>query len=220
MKQTFFLLALLAIAPVAHAWDCTYWHQWTDPKGECYQPPPTTGSAQQQQGQQQTQTTSSEATAAQAQAQAANATGGDAKQSQAQDANNVGNTLSTSSYYSNPRQTPPALSGYVEPTIACANARNGGASSPVAGISFGFSTKDKDCDLREDARLLYEFGQPRLAVELLCADARKRGLKDCTYTPPIAHVVIRQDDGRKQHYVTEEELRTVLERILERTTSK
>ena len=111
-------------------------------------------------------------------AQGGNATGGAAS--------NAGNSQSLSTSYEYPRQTPMAMAGFVQPTIPCATARNAGASSPVVGLAFGFSTDDKECDLREDARLFYAFGQPELAVRLLCKDARKFGLKHCAYAAPVA----------------------------------
>lgn len=148
-----------------------------------------------------------------------NATGGNATGGNASggSASNAGNAQSLSTSYSYPRQTPMAMAGFVQPTIPCATARNAGASSPVVGLAFGFSTDDKECDLREDARLFYAFGQPELAVRLLCQDAAKFGLQGCHYAAPVArqHVIERapvskapsQPDPR---YVTQAELLRII----------
>ena len=100
-------------------------------------------------------------------------------------ASNQGNSQSTQfqgdSY---PRQTPAALAGFVQPTSTCTAARNGGASSPVAGISFGVSTKDEECDLRETARMFFEMGQAKLGVELLCKSKAAGRLHECGYVDP------------------------------------
>lgn len=136
------------------------------------------------------------------------ATGGTASQSQ--DASNAGNAQSLTEAVDYPRQTPEAVAGFVQPTIPCATARNAGASSPVVGLAFGFSGRDKECDLRETARLFYEFGQPELAVALLCQAARKYGLKDCRYAAPAVD----------PKYVTRAELLEMERRLVERGVGK
>lgn len=107
------------------------------------------------------------------------------------DANGGNASGQNTSYVSTaPRQTPPAFAGTVQPTASCRGAVNGGASSPIAAISFGVSRKDDECDLRETAREFYEMGERELAIELLCqSDAAKR-LEQCgPYYPPIPVVV-------------------------------
>ena len=151
---------------------------------------------------------SSDATGGTASSQGGSAT-------QTQQASNAGNAQSISTAYSYPRQTPMAMAGFVQPTIPCATARNAGASNPVVGLAFGFSGHDKECDLREDARLFYAFGQPELAVRLLCKDARKFGLKDCHYTAP--QVALQQPPAK---YVTPAELRQAMKRVTERILTK
>ncbi len=148
-------------------------------------------------------------TAAGGYAQGGNATGGMAS--------NAGNSQSLSTSYEYPRQTPMAMAGFVQPTIPCATARNAGASSPVVGLAFGFSTDDKECDLREDARLFYAFGQPELAVRLLCKDAAKFGLKHCAYAAPIARRPVETPPSVADtaapvdpKYVTQAELQRVI----------
>lgn len=86
----------------------------------------------------------------------------------------------SASYYSSaPRQTPPAFAGTVQPTASCRGALNGGASSPIAAISFGVSRDDKECDLREVAREFFEMGRPDLGVALLCQSEAAQRLASC-----------------------------------------
>ena len=154
---------------------------------------------------------SSDATGGTSSAQGGSAT-------QTQQASNAGNAQSVATSYSYPRQTPMAMAGFVQPTIPCATARNAGASSPVVGLAFGFSGHDKECDLREDARLFYEFGQTDLAVRLLCKDAAKFGLKNCKYVAPKPTEIQRTVVITKppQNYVTQKELQRAIKTVLEK----
>ena len=209
MRKILTMLALLIISPATFAWNCEYWHQNTNSGGECYQPPAagavvTANSFA---------TATAQAQAAARQSQVAN--GGNAQ------ATNAGNTQSTS--YAYPRQVPPAFSGQVSPTVSCASARNGGVSSLVFGASFGFSTIDKGCERREDARYLWAFGQRRQAVELLCMDARKLGLKNCHYAVPKkkgARPIAATRPVSVTKYVTQSELKKVERRIVKGALSK
>lgn len=231
LRRTAPLLVLAAVCMPAYAWDCSKWHQSTDPHGECYvppDPPSSQATAAQTQGQGQSQAAyggASQATATGGTGGAGgNAQGGTASQTQTAaasatnsaqggDASNAGNAQSVSESTNYPRQTPMAMAGFVQPTIPCATARNGGASSPVVGLAFGFSGHDKECDLREDARLLFAFGRPDLAVALLCKDAERFGLKDCA---PVTAAAPKADP----RYVTREELREVEKRLVQRGAGK
>jgi hypothetical protein len=217
----FLALTLFCISP-AYAWDCSVWHQSTNPSGECYQAPAgaaatSTASATQQQAQIQGQAQQQTATGGTASATASGGQGGSATAAGGSggSADNAGNSQSSTYVSITPRQTPVAVSGYVEPSAECMAARNGGASSPVAAISFGFSKVDKGCELREDARMLYEMGQRAQAVELLCVEARKLGLKDCAYHVLVVAAVRRDPDA-----VTREELREVERRMVRRGVGK
>ena len=168
---------------------------------------------------------SSVATGGTSNSQAVGGAGGTANQTQS--ASNQGNNQTSIATYKTyyPRQTPPAFSGNVEPTIPCANARNAGASSPIIGLSVGFSTENHECDLREDARLFYEFGQPQLAVRLLCKDAKKFGLKNCQFNnPPVPVVIVARNPvphkNKDKNYVTQQELHTVESRMTKKLLDK
>lgn len=114
---------------------------------------------------------------------ASNATGGDAS----------GQSVNESSVYVEKRQTPPAFAGNVQPTASCRGAINGGASAPVAGISFGFSKKDDECDAREAAREFYEMGRPDLAIMVLCKTKVGKSLGDACVPQKVVVVVTQED---------------------------
>lgn len=132
----------------------------------------------------------------------------------AADNNSTGSGNSTSytdnSSYEVPRQTPPAILGTVQPTTSCTAARNGGASSPVAALSLGWSAKDVECDLRETSRQFYEMGQVELAVQLLCKSEAAKRLDRCQYAQP----------AQPAQPVTHQELLEVEKRMLQRGVSK
>jgi hypothetical protein len=91
----------------------------------------------------------------------------------------------SSTYNENiPRQTAMAYAPDVFSTANCFKGFSGGASSPVAGISFGAGKIDGDCNL---LRIAHEFivnGNVRAAAKLMCATkaAKNAGLTadDCT----------------------------------------
>lgn len=160
----------------------------------------TNGANSPSQSQNQTQYARSHSVSTSASNATSNATGGDASSQSVAMGGTGGASTSNASggdggnvaYNANQvRQTPPAFAGTVQPTASCKNAINGGASAPIAGISFGVGKTDKECDLRETARMFYELGERTLAVELLCtSDAAKR-LQACapTVAPPAPVVV-------------------------------
>lgn len=154
-------------------------------------------------------------------AASSNSAGGTASASGGQGgASNSGGNNYTSSD-SIPRQTPPAFAGSVEPTASCKNARNAGASSPVAGISFGISTTDDECDLRETARLFFEMGQPALGVELLCKSKAANRLSSCAYAAPAVATTAGFDTRHEPvDAVTHSELQEVEKRMLQRGVGK
>lgn len=245
------VLLLLASAH-AYAWDCSIpANRHLNVAGnECYVPvqpkthpiaPPTTVLLQpsQTQGQGQTQSQTSQGgaggSAAQHQGQTdvsnsssksgaySNSAGGTATASGGQGgASNSGGNSYTSDE-SIPHQTPPAFAGSVQPTASCKNARNGGASAPVAGVSFGWSTSDDECDLRETAREFFEMGQPAIGVALLCQSKAAKRLPSCTYAGPVVQLSVAPVApaiAPPVDAVTHDELRQVERRILQRTTSK
>lgn len=104
-----------------------------------------------------------------------------------------GQSVNESSTYIEKRQTPPAFAGNVQPTASCRGAINGGASAPVAGISFGFSKKDDECDAREAAREFYEMGRPDLAIMVLCKTKVGKSLGDACVPQKVVAVVTQED---------------------------
>lgn len=115
-----------------------------------------------------------------------NATGGAGGLASAGASANGQNSTSIASSYQEVRQTPPAFAGNVQPTASCKNAINGGASAPIAGLSFGFGKGDPECDKRETAREFHEMGRPDLAIALLCSTKAAAGLPGCQPPSPVA----------------------------------
>lgn len=199
MRLKFVPLVLLVLSSPAFAWDCSKWIS-TVPGTECYRKLPDTGGK-------------ANATSKSKSKSVSKATSTATSESSSQ-ANNAGvtTTFDDHSSVSVPRQTPPAFAGDVQPTTSCANARNGGASSPIAGLSVGFSTKDKECDLRETARLFWEMGQRETAVLLLCQSesAKKLGnrcaFKETQTDDGYYHWLLDKERERRIHEHRAEDL--------------
>jgi hypothetical protein len=78
---------------------------------------------------------------------------------------------------------------------------SGGASAPFGGISFGGSTLDKQCDMRETARAFALLGSRYAAAKILCnTDAAKKAhlsIEECLTSVP---------DGEQQHIYANEQI--------------
>lgn len=135
------------------------------------------------------------------------AQGGAATSSAANDSHNTaegGNAsgqqtnISSSDSYREVRQTPPAFSGNVQPTSSCKNAVNGGASAPVAGLSFGFGTKDEECDRRALAESFVQVGDREAAHGVLCDSKYARKLPQCQQHAVVAQVATERTYTRDE----------------------
>lgn len=151
---------------------------------------------QQQQAQQQRQTAKGgnahSASAATATNDSRNsATGGDAS----------GQSTDVSSEYREVRNTPPAFAGTVQPTASCKNAINGGASAPVAGLSFGFGRADEECDRREIAREFYEMGQEATAIAILCKSKLAKDIPNCAIQVTAVTVTDEYPPGERERRI-------------------
>lgn len=194
-KQYLVSAAVLAALSVSHAMACTC-GPGTIQKGNVCIPKPAPPA--QSQGQSQTQGQGQTATGGTG-GQGGNGYGGSATaSSSAETQSSSGVTDNTSSYYNNPRQTPMAMAGFVQPTSSCKNAINGGASSPLAALSFGVGKRDDECDAREAAREMYEIGRADLAVEILCKTRAAQGIPDCKPKDPVVVIAPVSDDELKQ----------------------
>lgn len=230
MRSRFTRAALMAalLAPLLAFAGGSYDHKPKAPHGDVLQPPPSmTQNTSQSQAQGQHQGQSDVSHSQSASDSHSDSTGGSnslgaissdshaSTTSQGGSSDSGGNSYS--SYESIPRQTPPAMAGFVQPTSSCKNARNGGASAPVAGLSFGWSTSDNECDLRETAREFWEMGQPQTAVTLLCQSNAAKRIPSCAYVAPVAVVPVA---AVAPDAVTHAELLEVERRIIQRSTAK
>lgn len=185
-----YLILLAFLTSPAYAWDCTKWIS-TVPGTECYKPPAPASDSNSNSA---AQANSKSVSAASAQSSSSST----AATSSVADASNAGVTTTYSERVDNPRQTPFAYAPSVQPTSSCLQAVNAGASSPVVALSFGTSHKDKQCDLRETARLMYEMGQERTAMTLLCKSDAAKVLAVCEYDPPKPLVLYDRDAERER----------------------
>lgn len=140
---------LLIASNAAHAWDCSYWSQSSNPKAECYKAaaaPSISNSAQ----------PISNANAGASQTQNAAAT-----------ANNQGNSQSVNLL--TPRNAPAAFAGGTNTTAPCYTSIGAGISSTVGGLSFGSGRKAKDCARFILAQDLYSRGLFTAGDKVYCA---------------------------------------------------
>lgn len=83
------------------------------------------------------------------------------------------------------RNTPEVIPPNVVGGNPCAVGASGGVSAPGLGLALGSTWADKACERRQQAALLFNMGEPQVALELLCQDdnvraAMKLGGKPCT----------------------------------------
>jgi len=82
------------------------------------------------------------------------------------------------------RNTPEVIAPSVVGGNACAVGASGGVSLPGFGLAMGATWADRACERRQQAALLFNMGEQRIALELMCQDdniraAMKVGGKPC-----------------------------------------
>jgi hypothetical protein len=101
-------------------------------------------------------------------------------------ASNVGNAQSVQVVNSTPErimtvgQAPDVLA---TPTAPCRISVGISGGWLGGAIGFGSSTEDEGCTLRENARLLHNFGQKEAALKLMCNDAKVAAVLSVCATP-------------------------------------
>lgn len=143
----------------------------------------TDGQTQQDQSQTQEQTLAPIITAegGKAEGGSADATGGSS--------NSTVSVLTEGQKY---RNSPTLFAPYSVPTSPCRVAASGGVSILGGAIAAGGSKEDKECTLRETARMFADFGEVNFALSLLCASlaVEREGLFDScpqVSTPIVDH---------------------------------
>lgn len=86
------------------------------------------------------------------------------------------------------RNSPTLFAPYSVPTSPCRVAASGGVSILGGAIAAGGSKEDKECTLRETARMFADFGEVNFALSLLCASlaVEREGLFDSCPQVPTA----------------------------------
>lgn len=223
-KTLLVLISFLGCAS-AHAWDCSYWSQSSNPSAECYKAPTTAGStasATQSQGQGQAQgqgqgqsqqsansnkNSNLNVAGANSSSQSASSTASTAtNQGNAQTIEIGGNRVAAAS----------ANAGVGETTAQCRFHDGAGVQLIGLGFSFGKSRADRDCRRLAYAEKLLAMGDTAAANHLLCsiADIREAigTLDECLGLMNQLHPVATPDTAVT--YVTREELAAVIKRGL------
>ena len=89
------------------------------------------------------------------------------------------------------RNTPEVIAPSIVGGNPCAVGASGGLSLPGFGLAAGATWADKACERRQQAALLFNMGEQKVAVELMCQDenvrsAMRLGGKPCTTDVPLA----------------------------------
>ncbi len=89
------------------------------------------------------------------------------------------------------RNTPEVIPPNVVGGNPCAVGASGGVSAPGFGLALGATWADKACERRQQAALLFNMGEQKVALELMCQDdnvrtAMRVGGKPCLADPAAA----------------------------------
>lgn len=249
-KSTTLCLALAIAAlfgNAAFAWDCSVPANRTlnVPGNECYVPPvaipkpihhipirPTVTNNTTSQGQGQSQT----ADGGTGGVGGAGGTGGVANanseqhqgqhQNQTAESNNAGNSQSTtyspSSTYNEVRQAVDGYSSGTNSTAACVRDQHAGVGTIIGGISFGHGKRDSDCAREQLAYVAWARGNDEAAVRIYCSigEVRKALGSDCEELMARPKTIAPAAQAPVVNYVTQEELRSVEDRIVGKLVSK
>ena len=87
------------------------------------------------------------------------------------------------------RNTPEVIPPNVMGGNPCAVGASGGVSTPGFGLAMGATWADKACERRQQAALLFNMGEQKVALELMCQDdhvrdAMKIAARPCTADIP------------------------------------
>lgn len=229
MSRLVFTIFLFGMCSAAHAWDCTYWSQSSNPTAECYKAPTVGGSTAtasagqsqtqgqgQSQGQSSTnsnkvsgQNTSSNKNTSASTSSATNkasssSAGGNASQGITTTTTDSGNV-----YY---KQAANVVSPAAMVITGCQVAGQAGGSNTRASGMLGIEFTPSECYAFIQAQAYLAVGQAQAACEILnTTNAAQRALKRGAKLPscePASAPPVSND------YVTKEELQNVVKRGL------
>jgi hypothetical protein len=84
------------------------------------------------------------------------------------------------------RNTPEVIAPSVVGGNPCAVGASGGLSLPGFGIALGGTWADKACERRQQAALLFNMGEQKVAYEMMCQDDNVRAAMRSASKPCIA----------------------------------
>jgi hypothetical protein len=90
------------------------------------------------------------------------------------------------------RNTPEVIPPSVVGGNACAVGASGGVSLPGFGLAMGATWADRACERRQQAALLFNMGEQKVAVELMCQDDNIRSAMKTAGKPCVADVPVVQ----------------------------
>ncbi len=153
-------------------------------------------------------TASSNQSQSQTQSAASSATGGNATASNGPQSN------SQTVNQNQERQAPALSGGFIVPTASCLGSAQGGVSAPMGGVTFGKSTKDKECNFVRLANEFIAMGNFNAAAKMLCATKSakeaKLTLDDCLLTVKPTPAPVSQNVSTSQQVPTVRETQTIV----------
>lgn len=90
------------------------------------------------------------------------------------------------------RNTPEVIAPSIVGGNACAVGASGGVSLPGFGLAMGATWADRACERRQQAALLFNMGEQKIALELMCQDDNIRSAMKIGGKPCIADVAVAQ----------------------------
>ncbi|HTI84014.1 MAG TPA: hypothetical protein VL614_26475 [Acetobacteraceae bacterium] len=86
------------------------------------------------------------------------------------------------------RNTPEVIPPSVVGGNACAVGASGGISAPGFGLAMGATWADRECERRQQAALLFNMGEQKVALELMCQDDHVRAAMKVAARPCAADI--------------------------------
>jgi hypothetical protein len=86
------------------------------------------------------------------------------------------------------RNTPEVIPPNVMGGNPCAVGASGGVSTPGFGLAMGATWADKACERRQQAALLFNMGEQKVALELMCQDEHVREAMKVAARPCVADI--------------------------------
>jgi hypothetical protein len=96
------------------------------------------------------------------------------------------------------RNTPEVIAPSVLGGNPCAVGASGGIALPGFGLALGGTWADRACERRQQAALLFNMGEQKVAIELMCQDDNVRSAMKTSGKACVTHVPIAQAPASTQ----------------------